>query len=196
MFYYWGWNKTWSSKRESNSSPPPESFSQTASDATPSPSPGGSDSISSMVHPQYPYSLLFTTNLVLRVIYCPFNNGINEETMFNILKFTVPLFLWFLTKIHGFFCPASTFHFNFIKKQTKASPGGLVVNFGTHCFGSPSLVPGCRPTPLICQWPGCGSGRHTKRGRLVTDVSSGWILLAKKRKQEQKFVHLTRNLRI
>ena len=36
------------------------------------------------------------------------------------------------------------------KLSKRACPGGLVVKFGTPCFGSPSLVPRHRPTPLVC----------------------------------------------
>ena len=49
-------------------------------------------------------------------------------------------------------------------------PSGLVC--ALH-FGSPGLVPGHGPTPLVCQWPCCHSSSHTKRGRLAADVSSG-----------------------
>ena len=50
--------------------------------------------------------------------------------------------------------------------------GGLVVKLIVLCLSSPGLVPGYGPTPLICQWPCCDGGSHTKRG-LVADVSSG-----------------------
>ena len=54
-----------------------------------------------------------------------------------------------------------------------ASPGGLVIKFGALHLSGPGLVPGCRPTPLICQWPCFGGGSHRKRRRLAAGVSSG-----------------------
>ena len=71
----------------------------------------------------------------------------------------------------------------FRKADVRARPGGLVVKFAALCFGNPGLVPGCKPTPLVCQWPCCGGGSHTKkRGRLAADVSSGRIFLSGKKK--------------
>ena len=70
----------------------------------------------------------------------------------------------------------------------RASPGGLVVKFGMLRFGGLGSVPGHRPTPLICQWPCCGFGSHTKRGRLAAGVNSGQIFFSKKRKN--RFTHI------
>ena len=55
----------------------------------------------------------------------------------------------------------------------RANPGGLVVKFGALCFGGLLSVSGCGPTPLVCQWPCCGGGSHTKRAKLIVDVSLG-----------------------
>ena len=57
--------------------------------------------------------------------------------------------------------------------KSGASPTGLIVKFCMLHFGNLGLVPGHGPTPLVCEWPCCGSGLHTKRGRLAVDVSSG-----------------------
>ena len=34
------------------------------------------------------------------------------------------------------------------KESLRASPGGLVLEFGALCYSDPGLVPGRRPTPL------------------------------------------------
>ena len=44
---------------------------------------------------------------------------------------------------------------------------GLVVKFGTLCFGAPGSVPRHGSTPLICQWPCCDGGSPTKKKRKV-----------------------------
>ena len=47
------------------------------------------------------------------------------------------------------------------------SPCGLGVKFSAFHFSSPGSVPGCGPT-LLCYWPCCAGGPHTKnRRRLV-----------------------------
>ena len=61
----------------------------------------------------------------------------------------------------------------------RGSLGSLVVKFGMLHFSRPGSVPGGGPTLLVCQWPCCGGGSHTKRGRLAVDVSSGRIFLSK-----------------
>ena len=45
----------------------------------------------------------------------------------------------------------------------RASPRGFVVEFGVLRYGGPGLVPGCQPTPLVCQWSCCGSSLHIKK---------------------------------
>ena len=64
----------------------------------------------------------------------------------------------------------------------RASSGGLVVRFGMLRFNGPDSVPRHGPAPLVCQWPCCGGGSHTKRRRLAVDVSEGEIFLSKKKK--------------
>ena len=58
-------------------------------------------------------------------------------------------------------------------KNSWASPSGLVVKLNVLYFGGPGSVLRPGPTLLVCQWPCCGSGSLTKRGRLSADVSSG-----------------------
>ena len=48
-----------------------------------------------------------------------------------------------------------------------------MVKFGVLHFGGPGLVPGLGPIRLICQWPCCGGGSQTKRGRLAANVAQG-----------------------
>ena len=67
-----------------------------------------------------------------------------------------------------------------------ASPSGLVVKFGVFHFGGPGSVPECGPTPLIHQWPCCGDGSPTKRGRWAADVSSGQIFFSDKKEEENR----------
>ena len=62
--------------------------------------------------------------------------------------------------------------FSIKKSLDRASPSSLVFKLGMLHFSGPGSIPGHRPTPLVCQWPCCGDGPHTKRGRLATDVSS------------------------
>ena len=69
-----------------------------------------------------------------------------------------------------------------------ADPGGLSVKFSMLHFGSPSLVPGRGPTPLIYQWPCCGSDPHTKWRKMGTDVSSGIIFLKQKEEDWQQML--------
>ena len=89
------------------------------------------------------------------------------------------LLVWMLCKIYMMSCEiVSPFILEDICKfGIRVSPGGVVVKFGVLHFGGQH---GC--IPLICQWPCCGSGSHTKRGRLAADVSSGWIFLRGKKK--------------
>ena len=68
-----------------------------------------------------------------------------------------------------------------IKNQSEASAGGVVVKLGVLHFSGPGSGPGSRPTPLICQWPCCGSSSQTKRGRLATHISSGPIFSGEKK---------------
>ena len=63
-----------------------------------------------------------------------------------------------------------------LKNYFEASPGG---KFSTLRFGGLGSIPRCGPAPLVCQWPCCGGGSHTKRGSLAADVSSGRIFLSK-----------------
>lgn len=58
-------------------------------------------------------------------------------------------------------------------RKSWASPRGLGVNFGVLLCGGLSSIPSCEPTSLLCQWPCCGGGLHTKRRRLATDFSPG-----------------------
>ena len=55
-----------------------------------------------------------------------------------------------------------------------------MVKVGALHFGGLGSVPGCGPTPLVCQWPCCDDSSHTKRARLAVDISSGRIFLRKK----------------
>ena len=76
----------------------------------------------------------------------------------------------------------------YVRRTSVASPRGLVVKFNAFCFASPGSVPGCGPIPLIYQWPCCGGGSHTKRGRLARDVTLGQIFLSKKEEDWQQML--------
>ena len=71
-----------------------------------------------------------------------------------------------------------------------ASPSGLVVKFGTLCFGGPISVSRHGPTPLTCQWPGCGGGSHTKKAdnwqQMLPQGESSSAKINKKRIQSQR----------
>ena len=47
--------------------------------------------------------------------------------------------------------------------KTNSIRASLVVEFSGLCFSGPGLVPGRGPTPLVCQWPCCHGGSHTKK---------------------------------
>ena len=73
-----------------------------------------------------------------------------------------------------------------LKQALRASPDGLVVKISAFCFGGLGSVPGCGPALLIYWWLCCGSGSHTKRGRLAICVSSGQIFLRKTHTKTKK----------
>ena len=94
--------------------------------------------------------------------------------------------------LHGFF----SLHGCLYKMDViRGQPCGLTVKFGVLCFSGLGSAPRHRPTPLIrgrvcgthiqnrgrlAQILAQGESSQAKRGRLATNVSSGWISLSKK----------------
>ena len=71
------------------------------------------------------------------------------------------------------------------RKLLWGQPCGLVVKFGTLCFGGPGLVPGRRPT-LLFGGHAVAATQIQNRGRLVQIVAQGKSSSAKKKKRKKK----------
>ena len=74
---------------------------------------------------------------------------------------------------------------NLLRNEKKGSPRGLLVKFGTLCFGGPALVSRCRPTPF--------TGGHAvvathiqNRVRLGQMLAQGESSSAEKKKRKKK----------
>ena len=107
---------------------------------------------------------------VLKIIFQKFNNFLRNYLILCHLFTMLLIPLAFSIIILCSLCWISMFFLIFMicfKSYSNfwASPGGLVVKFIALCFSGLDSVPEREPTPLVCQWPCCGSGWHTKKSK-------------------------------